>query len=457
MATGGNSLPSPSCADDKKRRVCYYYDPGIAHIKFSDDHVMVPARVAMAHSLVGVYGMLGDMRRLRTRPATEAEIRRFHSPEYVDLLRDLTPESYANDAALRQKAEGDHGIGGDDDCPAFDRLWKYCRGYAGGSLAAARALVDGASDIAINWSGGMHHASACKATGFCMLRQRHRARHQRAPRHLQPSHLRRHRRAPRRRRAGCLLGLQPGHDAVVPPVRQNHAPQELLPGLRRRQRNRRRRRQALQRERAAGRRRPRRRVPHAVRADRGQGHGGVPAGGHRAAVRRRLALRRPPRRHGAVGAGPRGVRRLPPRVQPAAAPRRRRRLHHQPRRLRVVLRDGGRRRQGGGAPRRHRDTQPRLRAHVQEPGNKLHYQKSTATAARKRSSSTEVTKGKVLEHLSQVKRAPSVQFRERHGGDNAAGVELYYDRPPSLEDDEPAQRLHRLCFPGLTKRIRLND
>lgn len=169
MATGGNSLPAPSCADDKKRRVCYYYDPGIAHIKFSDDHVMVPARVAMAHSLVGVYGMLGDMRRLRTRPATEAEIRRFHSPEYVDLLRDLTPESYANDAALRQKAEGHHGIGGDDDCPAFDRLWKYCRGYAGGSLAAARALVDGAFEITINWSGGMHHASACKASGFCYI------------------------------------------------------------------------------------------------------------------------------------------------------------------------------------------------------------------------------------------------------------------------------------------------
>uniref|UniRef100_A0A0E0R5C9 F-box domain-containing protein n=1 Tax=Oryza rufipogon TaxID=4529 RepID=A0A0E0R5C9_ORYRU len=86
----------------------------------------------------------------------------------------------------------------------------------------------------------------------------------------------------------------------------------------------------------------------------------------------------------------------------------------------------------------------------------IQIQKSTATAARKRSSSTEVTKGKVLEHLSQVKRAPSVQFRERHGGDNAAGVELYYDRPPSLEDDEPAQRLHRLCFPAVAKRIKLS-
>lgn len=45
-----------------------------------------------------------------------------------DLLHDLTPESYVNDTALRQKAEDDHGIGllgGDDDLPTFDRLWKY--------------------------------------------------------------------------------------------------------------------------------------------------------------------------------------------------------------------------------------------------------------------------------------------------------------------------------------------
>uniref|UniRef100_A0A0E0MT93 Histone deacetylase domain-containing protein n=1 Tax=Oryza rufipogon TaxID=4529 RepID=A0A0E0MT93_ORYRU len=109
---------------------------------------MVPAHVAIAHSLVSVYGMLGDMRHLRTSPTTEAEIRRFHLPEYVDLIRNLTPESYANDVVLRQKAEDDHGIGllGDDnDCPAFDRLWKYCHGYAGGWLAAARALVNGGS------------------------------------------------------------------------------------------------------------------------------------------------------------------------------------------------------------------------------------------------------------------------------------------------------------------------
>ncbi|CAD6238125.1 unnamed protein product [Miscanthus lutarioriparius] len=41
--------------------------------------------------------------------------------------------------------------------------------YAGGSLAAARALGSGKADIAINWSGGMHHACEAEASGFCFV------------------------------------------------------------------------------------------------------------------------------------------------------------------------------------------------------------------------------------------------------------------------------------------------
>ncbi|EAZ17744.1 hypothetical protein OsJ_33290 [Oryza sativa Japonica Group] len=456
MATGGNSLPSPSCADDKKRRVCYYYDPGIAHIKFSDDHVMVPARVAMAHSLVGVYGMLGDMRRLRTRPATEAEIRRFHSPEYVDLLRDLTPESYFNDAALRQKAEDDHGIGGDDDCPAFDRLWKYCRGYAGGSFAAARALVDGASDIAINWSGGMHHASACKATGFCYVNDivlainellgtfsrviyvdidaHHGDGVQDAfldsNRVMTLSFHRYGKITPHKNffpGSGAVNEIGDGagkHYSVNVPldagVRDDvyHTLFEPIVGKAM---------EVFQ--------------PEAIVLQCGADSlSGDRLGGMELSVRG----------HAECVGFLRGFN-LP------------------------LLLVGG-----GGYTINHVASawcyetavavgkEGELPDDIEIPshgyelmyknqGNKLHYKTSTATAARKRSSSTEVTKGKVLEHLSQVKRAPSVQFQERRGGDNAAGVGLYYERPPSLEDDEPAQRLHRLCFPGLTKRIRLND
>lgn len=58
---------------------------------------------------------------------------------------------------------------GDDDCPAFTGLFNYCQQYAGASLAAARKLAIGSADIAVNWSGGLHHAKKTEASGFCYV------------------------------------------------------------------------------------------------------------------------------------------------------------------------------------------------------------------------------------------------------------------------------------------------
>jgi histone deacetylase HOS2 len=56
-----------------------------------------------------------------------------------------------------------------DDCPIFDGIWDYCTLYAGASLDAAKKLINGQSDIAINWSGGLHHAKKSEASGFCYV------------------------------------------------------------------------------------------------------------------------------------------------------------------------------------------------------------------------------------------------------------------------------------------------
>ena len=92
--TEGHSLPSSSCADGRKRNVCYYYDSGIANVDCRAQHVMVPRRVAMTHALVASYGLLPDMTRLRTTPATQDDLRAFHDDAYVGLLHDVTPDAY---------------------------------------------------------------------------------------------------------------------------------------------------------------------------------------------------------------------------------------------------------------------------------------------------------------------------------------------------------------------------
>ena len=56
-----------------------------------------------------------------------------------------------------------------EDCPIFGDMYDFCRMYAGASLAAARKLCAGTTDIAINWSGGLHHAKRGEASGFCYV------------------------------------------------------------------------------------------------------------------------------------------------------------------------------------------------------------------------------------------------------------------------------------------------
>lgn len=55
------------------------------------------------------------------------------------------------------------------DCPLFDGMWDYFSLYSGATLDAARKLAMEQSDIAISWSGGLHHAHKTRAAGFCYI------------------------------------------------------------------------------------------------------------------------------------------------------------------------------------------------------------------------------------------------------------------------------------------------
>ncbi len=63
-----------------------------------------------------------------------------------------------------------------EDCPVFDGLYEFCRRYAGASIEGAVKLNQELADIAINWSGGLHHAKKAEASGEglpSLIRQRH--------------------------------------------------------------------------------------------------------------------------------------------------------------------------------------------------------------------------------------------------------------------------------------------
>ncbi|KCV68495.1 histone deacetylase 3 [Fonticula alba] len=145
-------------------RISYFSDPSIGNFHFGAFHPMKPHRIVLTHHLVSSYGLHNSMSIFRPRRATEHEMRQFHSADYIDFLKRVTPSnihSFTLDTLTR------FNFG--DDCPVFPGMFDFCQRYAGGSLDGAYKLNDGSSDVAINWSGGLHHAKKFEASGFCYV------------------------------------------------------------------------------------------------------------------------------------------------------------------------------------------------------------------------------------------------------------------------------------------------
>ena len=60
-------------------------------------------------------------------------------------------------------------VGECTDCPVYDGLFEFQQIASGASIDGAVKLNHGATDIAINWSGGLHHAKKSEASGFCYI------------------------------------------------------------------------------------------------------------------------------------------------------------------------------------------------------------------------------------------------------------------------------------------------
>ncbi|RDX97927.1 Histone deacetylase 19 [Mucuna pruriens] len=161
MDTGGNSLPS--APDAVKRKVCYFYDPEVGNYYYGQGHPMKPHRIRMTHALLAHYGLLQHMQVHKPFPARDRDLCRFHADDYVAFLRSITPESQQDH--LRQLKRFNVG----EDCPVFDGLYSFCQTYAGGSVGGAVKLNHDQCDIAVNWAGGLHHAKKCEASGFCYV------------------------------------------------------------------------------------------------------------------------------------------------------------------------------------------------------------------------------------------------------------------------------------------------
>ena len=92
---------------------------------------MKPHRIRMTHNLLLNYGLYKQLEIYRPSPARDDELTRFHSDEYIEFLRLITPDNQHEH--LRQLKR--YNVG--EDCPVFDGLYQICKCYTGGSIGGA--------------------------------------------------------------------------------------------------------------------------------------------------------------------------------------------------------------------------------------------------------------------------------------------------------------------------------
>ncbi|KAI8786539.1 histone deacetylase 3-like [Biomphalaria glabrata] len=143
--------------------IAYFYDPEVGNFHYGPGHPMKPHRISLTHSLVLRYGLHKKMKLYRPYQATERDMCRFHSDDYIQFLSSVTPQNVQN----YTKYLSLYNVG--EDCPVFDGMFDFCKMYTGASLEGAAKLNNNQCDIAINWSGGLHHAKKYEASGFCYV------------------------------------------------------------------------------------------------------------------------------------------------------------------------------------------------------------------------------------------------------------------------------------------------
>ncbi len=122
---------------------------------FGPSHPLTPRRFGPGIDLLR---HLGAVPGLAPEPAAEDALLRLHLPEYVAAVRRLSADP---------SGKGAMGLGLADN-PAFAGMHEAAAAVAGGSLAAMEAILGGRALHAHHPGGGLHHAMADRAWGFCI-------------------------------------------------------------------------------------------------------------------------------------------------------------------------------------------------------------------------------------------------------------------------------------------------
>ncbi|HLZ94869.1 MAG TPA: acetoin utilization protein AcuC [Candidatus Dormibacteraeota bacterium] len=144
--------------------VTLVYGDALMKHHLSDTHPLQPIRVQLTMEQIRSTGLIEHCHLVPPRAATIEELELVHSPDYVDLVQQLS------NPATRQHVPHDRVIAAGFDSadnPISDELHEGTALVAGATLVGAEAIESGAALHVFSPAGGLHHAMRSRASGFC--------------------------------------------------------------------------------------------------------------------------------------------------------------------------------------------------------------------------------------------------------------------------------------------------
>ena len=147
----------------KDMKTAFIYSDKFAGFNYGPSHPLKTYRLKLTYDLIRAYGLLSipGARYIEAEMADDEDLLLFHEKDYIDILK-------ASNRGVAMPGSHYFGLGPGDN-PVFEGLFDWSRLVAGASLKAARLVESGEADIAFNISGGLHHAAASRASGFCYI------------------------------------------------------------------------------------------------------------------------------------------------------------------------------------------------------------------------------------------------------------------------------------------------
>ncbi len=145
------------------RKAAFVYSDILSRHVLSPEHPMKPVRLRYVYELLESFDAFSpaNVSLVEPRMATEDEVVAFHVPEYVAAVRSFS-------AGMLPAYPSTFNLGAGDN-PIYGGMYEAALWSSGASLKAVDMLLSGEVEAAMSISGGLHHAMADRASGFCVF------------------------------------------------------------------------------------------------------------------------------------------------------------------------------------------------------------------------------------------------------------------------------------------------